>query len=393
MSGGSSRSDTTTAGPPPAGATSDVGCDTGSGAWNTPLARTENCTQRYGFERKDYLYRYPRLAVESKRVTVGPMPVEEFLNTFLHVSESAMQDMPSPENAFNGIGTINCEKDIYVPLAKALNADKAAARPSRCPGFCFRITANHPDLSNGKIGSTKPDIICYANRHMHAAEAENDDPPVSRANMGFAATCIEIKPNKSDDHYRDPPPGAELGSHVFPLGNTEYSLTKKYDDFLETFGQNSAYAREDRALDPLGSFGSVVTSFDYADPEVVSKVKAASGDSIRLGLDTIGLRDSQRISAEVVAPGGGKVVYILQVIPDATARTDVQRIYTLLYWALGREFSFGPGANHPVRPEDSWNAQCAEGQLVLTGQQWVRASCCVSVVCVEDGWLTAAMGM
>ncbi|KAL7283725.1 hypothetical protein ACG7TL_003162 [Trametes sanguinea] len=92
--------------------------------------------------------------------------------------------------------------------------------------------------------------------------------------------------------------------------------------------------------------------FDYADPEVVSKVKAASDDSIRFGLDTISLRESQTISAEVIAPGGGKVVHILQVIPDTTTRTDVQRIYTLLYWALGREFSFGPGADHPVRPED-----------------------------------------
>lgn len=25
---------------------------------------------------------------------------------------------------------------------------------------------------------------------------------------------------------------------------------------------------------------------------------------------------------------------------------------TLLYWALGRAFSFGPDASHPVRPED-----------------------------------------
>jgi acetylxylan esterase len=26
----------------------------------------------------------------------------------------------------------------------------------------------------------------------------------------------------------------------------------------------------------------------------------------------------------------------------------------------------------PGQPEDSWNSQCAEGQLILTGQQWVR---------------------
>ena len=26
----------------------------------------------------------------------------------------------------------------------------------------------------------------------------------------------------------------------------------------------------------------------------------------------------------------------------------------------------------PGQPEDSWNSQCAEGQLILTGAQWVR---------------------
>ena len=66
--------------------------------------------------------------------------------------------------------------------------------------------------------------------------------------------------------------------------------------------------------------------FDYADPAVVANIKAASGDSIRAALDTIGLRSAQATCVEVIAPGGGKVVHILQVIPDASARTDVERI-------------------------------------------------------------------
>ena len=27
----------------------------------------------------------------------------------------------------------------------------------------------------------------------------------------------------------------------------------------------------------------------------------------------------------------------------------------------------------PGQPEDSWNAQCAEGELILTGAEWVRS--------------------
>ncbi|KAI0636543.1 GroES-like protein [Trametes polyzona] len=94
--------------------------------------------------------------------------------------------------------------------------------------------------------------------------------------------------------------------------------------------------------------------FDYRDPDVVQKVKNVSGDTIRAAFDTISERESQRISAEVIAPGGGKAVYILAVIEDATARTDVERVFTLLYWALGRPFTLkGTKYGHqPDRPED-----------------------------------------
>ncbi|KAI0672782.1 GroES-like protein [Trametes maxima] len=101
----------------------------------------------------------------------------------------------------------------------------------------------------------------------------------------------------------------------------------------------------------VSSLGAAAV-FDYRDPEVVAKIKAASGDSIRAALDTISLRDSQEISAAVIAPAGGKIVHILPVIPDATTRTDVERTNTLLYTALGRAFSYGPNANYPVQPGD-----------------------------------------
>ncbi|KAI0780488.1 GroES-like protein [Trametes elegans] len=92
--------------------------------------------------------------------------------------------------------------------------------------------------------------------------------------------------------------------------------------------------------------------FDYKEHDVISKVKAATGDTIRSALDTISLKDTQEISAAVIAPAGGKVVHILWVIPEASSRTDVERSYLLVYWALGRAFSFGPGHDHPVKPED-----------------------------------------
>ncbi len=121
--------------------------------------------------------------------------------------------------------------------------------------------------------------------------------------------------------------------------------------------------------------------FDYRDADVVAKIKQATGDSVTKALDAISLKESQRISAEVLAPAGGKVVLVLGPEAGATDRKDVQfirafhfpstplvrglfplaeltpalhihDIVTLIYTALGREFSFGPGSHYPVSSED-----------------------------------------
>ncbi|TBU65354.1 GroES-like protein [Dichomitus squalens] len=85
--------------------------------------------------------------------------------------------------------------------------------------------------------------------------------------------------------------------------------------------------------------------FDYKDPEVVSKIKAATGDSVSVALDTISENGSQTISAESLGPSGGKVVLVLTQDPNATSRKDVQFKETLIYTALGRGFPW-PINNH-----------------------------------------------
>ena len=64
--------------------------------------------------------------------------------------------------------------------------------------------------------------------------------------------------------------------------------------------------------------------FDYKDPDVVAKIKAATGDSITKAVDAISLKESQRITAEALAPSGGEVVLVLGPEPDATSRKDVK---------------------------------------------------------------------
>lgn len=64
--------------------------------------------------------------------------------------------------------------------------------------------------------------------------------------------------------------------------------------------------------------------FDYRDPEIISKIKAVTGDSIKRALDTIAVKESLRMTAEAIWPQGGKVNVILPPDPEATSRNDVE---------------------------------------------------------------------
>ena len=64
---------------------------------------------------------------------------------------------------------------------------------------------------------------------------------------------------------------------------------------------------------------------DHHDATVVEKVKEATGDTIRLALDAIGIREPQGVSVAVIRPAGGKVVHTNPIILDSTGRTDVER--------------------------------------------------------------------
>lgn len=67
--------------------------------------------------------------------------------------------------------------------------------------------------------------------------------------------------------------------------------------------------------------------FDYHGPltEVVRSIKAAAGDTIRSAIDCISIKESQQISQDVIAPGGGKVAVLLPKV-EIDERPDVQRI-------------------------------------------------------------------
>lgn len=63
--------------------------------------------------------------------------------------------------------------------------------------------------------------------------------------------------------------------------------------------------------------------FDYKDPEVVSKIKKATGNSLTKAVDAIAVLDSQRICAESLGPKGGRVMLVQSAQEAATQRKDV----------------------------------------------------------------------
>ncbi|KAL7279685.1 hypothetical protein ACG7TL_006092 [Trametes sanguinea] len=221
----------------------------GSGVWNTPIAYTEDSSQRFGFDEKEAKPRYMRLAKQVLQTTLGPMPVDVFLDEFLSRKQILHDDMPPSTNAFDGVAQaissrtskkLNVrEVDLYEPLIRALNMDSPES--CRCPGYIFKDTSDHPDETHGKVGSTKPDVLCYATQRLTDADLSSDSIR-ARADMGFAETFIEVK---LEDPLSDPSFSQDRTTWPFFLGGRKINIGgKAHDSSLENLGQSIAYGTE-----------------------------------------------------------------------------------------------------------------------------------------------------
>ncbi|KAI0629906.1 hypothetical protein C8Q77DRAFT_1180533 [Trametes polyzona] len=213
-----------------------------------PVPYTENSAQTFGFDQKTADAQNYRRGEEMTSFVIGPMPVDAFLNEFLDARKVDFKDMPSPNNAFDSVlpetKAPTKERDIYEPLIRAINDDGTGR--SRCPGFYFLDTSDKPDTSGGPVGSKKPDICCYAERHLGLVKKDKlEDSLVAQTNMGLAATFIEVKLDAQSDCFRDPP-GRNPSKKV--RKGWKFALHgMKGDPLLEcqkTLGQNGTYASE-----------------------------------------------------------------------------------------------------------------------------------------------------
>ncbi|KAI0764637.1 GroES-like protein [Fomes fomentarius] len=84
--------------------------------------------------------------------------------------------------------------------------------------------------------------------------------------------------------------------------------------------------------------------------DVVHKIKNACGDRIRYAIDCISTKDSQQLTQDVIAPSGGRVVILLPK-EEINTRPNVERIFILLYTALGEAFE-ALGSHYPAALSD-----------------------------------------
>ncbi|KZT71551.1 GroES-like protein [Daedalea quercina L-15889] len=111
--------------------------------------------------------------------------------------------------------------------------------------------------------------------------------------------------------------------------------------------------------------------FDYKDPDVVSRIKEATKNSLHWALDTISKESTQILTLNSFGAGPGKLVTILPLQEKAKQlRNDVQKQFTLIYTSLGREVNLH-GTIWAASPED--HAHMAEflsktPELVASGK-------------------------
>ncbi|KAF8579983.1 GroES-like protein [Ramaria rubella] len=136
----------------------------------------------------------------------------------------------------------------------------------------------------------------------------------------------------------EPPLKTTSGEWVFIYGGST-SVGLYAIQLAHLSGYKVATVASPRNHPLLKDLGADVV-IDYKSPDVVDQLKAATQDSIHIGLDTHAQDGSQVLCVRAFGPGPGKLSVLLDIDPKAQElRPDVFIQHTLLYTALGREFT------------------------------------------------------
>ena len=110
-------------------------------------------------------------------------------------------------------------------------------------------------------------------------------------------------------------PGAITNNSVAACGLSAIQLAR-------LSGYNIVTTASSRNHELLKSLGAHVT-IDYREADLVSKIKQATGDSIKYALETIGDEETKRVTVQAIAPSGGKVVGLNPLQSEESERKEV----------------------------------------------------------------------
>ncbi|TFY63725.1 hypothetical protein EVJ58_g3092 [Rhodofomes roseus] len=166
-------------------------------------------------------------------------------------------------------------------------------------------------------------------------------------------TAVQALYNPTRLGLVEPPSRVEAEQWVFVYGGST-SVGQYATQLAHLSGYKVATVASPRNFELCRSLGADFVA-DYNDPEAVQQIKAATGDSIALAVDTISLAQSEAFASRVIKPGGGRVVLLLAPEEEGQVREDVVFQPTLVYTVLGRPFSM-LGQDFPVSAEDRAHA-------------------------------------
>ena len=170
-----------------------------------------------------------RFAHCIERKVVGPMPVDDFLDTFFPLSPSSSNTKTQPKNAdvddskieFTSIPkSPKREEEMYDGLVSAKQpvASPASSNQPQCSnlnkivdklGFFFCDTSKNVERP-GEPGTVKPDIGLFRAEDENAGnlynfKAKHSGKPSYVARMGLVYLFIEVKKCADQDFFTDPP--------------------------------------------------------------------------------------------------------------------------------------------------------------------------------------------
>lgn len=145
------------------------------------------------------------------------------------------------------------------------------------------------------------------------------------------------------------PPEKVTGEHWILIWSGATAVGRYSIQLAKFSGLKVATTASEKNWDKLKEYGADVV-FNYKDPDVVGKLKKATGDSIEYGFDCISEHGSSQLAQQAFRPAGGHLVTVLFDVGDLP-RADVKTNSTLAYMMLGKPQTWGTHT-FPAQPED-----------------------------------------